>query len=311
MSGTVDAVEDNRRAEVAGLFFDHPQSVVTADEDVRADLRADAVAGAEILVDPDHQSGCHETEDMRDDPTVLPSTLDDADVVTVLQLTDTHLSAIAGLPASLRWLLAELATEPPDLIALTGDIVYEDPDDVDDRRFARAVFADLPSPLVAIPGNHDIGFYGDDDQRPERLAAFVATWGSDRFAVDAAGWRLVGANAYLLGDPEHDGWLRGAVDVTRPVALFIHQPVVDETADGWQMPPTAAVAFDAAVDGADVRLVASGHRHRYADRGRDVWAPSTTIPGEDCDEWSDPSLGAVEFTFRRGGTFAHRLIPSP
>jgi alkaline phosphatase D len=248
---------------------------------------------------------------MRDDPTVLPSDLDGADVVTVVQLTDTHLSAVAGLPPSLRWLLAGLATEPPDLIALTGDIVYEDPDDADDRGFASAVFADLPSPLVAIPGNHDIGFYGEDDKRPARLAAFVETWGSDRFAVDAAGWRLVGATAYLLGEAEHDDWLRANVAVSRPVAVFIHQPVRDETADGWEMPPAKAAAFGAAVDGADVRLVASGHRHRYADRGRDVWAPSTTIPGEGSDEWSDPRLGAVEFTFHRGGTVGHRLIPCP
>lgn len=243
---------------------------------------------------------------------MLLSDLDAADVVTVLQLTDTHLSAAAGLPASLRWLLAEVVAEPPDLIALTGDIVYEDPDDDDDRSFARAVFADLPMPLLTIPGNHDIGFYGDDDARPDRLAAFVETWGNDRFTVDAAGWRLVGVNAYLLGDPDHDGWLTDAVTVDRPVAVFIHQPVRDETADGWEMPPPAAAAFGASVEyGADVRLVASGHRHRYADRSRDVWAPSTTIPGGHRDEWSDPRLGAVEFTFRRGGTVAHRLIPCP
>jgi alkaline phosphatase D len=301
----------DRRAEVAGLLLHHPQPIVTADENVRADLRADAVTGAEILVDPDHQSGCHEVEDMRDDPGVLPPDLDRADVVTVLQLSDTHLSAPAGLPASLRWLLSAVAAQPPDLIALTGDIVYEDPDDIDDRSFARAVFADLPCPLVTIPGNHDVGFYGDDDLRPKRLAAFLDTWGRDRFAVDAAGWRLVGANAYLLGDPEHDDWLRGAVGVGRPVAVFIHQPVVDETADGWEMPPTATAAFGVAVDGADVRLVASGHRHRYADRGRDVWVPSTTIPGEQRDGWSDPRLGAVEFTFRRDGTLAHRLLHPP
>ena len=240
-----------------------------------------------------------------------PPGLDGADAVTVLQLTDTHLSAVAGLPASVRWLLGQVAADPPDLVALTGDIVFEDPDDVDDREFAQAVFADLPSPLLTIPGNHDIGFYGEDEQRPGRLAAFVEAWGSDRFSVDAAGWRLVGANAYLLGEPEHDGWLREAVAVDRPVGVFIHQPVVDDRRDGWEMPPVVTAAFDKAIDGADVRLVASGHRHRYADRGRHVWAPSTTIPGEERDEWSDPSLGAVEFTFRGDGTFAHRLLRVP
>jgi alkaline phosphatase D len=240
-----------------------------------------------------------------------PDQLADADTTTVLQLADTHLSALTGLPASMRWLLSELAADPPDLVALTGDIVYADPDDADDRSFACAVFSDLPSPLLTIPGNHDIGFYGEDEQRPDRIAAFVEAWGSDRFAVDAAGWRIVGANAYLLGDPDHDTWLHDAVAVDRPVAVFIHQPVVDETDDGWEMPPAAAAAFERAVDGADVHLVASGHRHRYADRGRHVWAPSTTIPGEDRDEWSDPGLGAVEFTFGADGTFEHRLIRVP
>jgi alkaline phosphatase D len=229
----------------------------------------------------------------------------------VLQVTDTHLSAAAGLPKSVRWLLEQIGADPPDLVALTGDIVFENPDDADDRVFARAVFDDLPCPLVVLPGNHDIGFYGDDGERPARLAAFVAAWGTDRFALDAAGWRLVGADAYLLGDPLHDDWLRAAVRVDRPVVVFIHQPVDDPDRDGWEMPPQAIAAFTAAVDGADVRLVASGHRHRYADRGRYVWAPSTTIPAEDRDDGSDPRLGAVEHTFRRDGTCSHRLIHTP
>ena len=103
---------------------------------------------------------------MRDDRTVVFPDLDSAPSVTMLQLTDTHLSALQGVPASLRWLLGEIAADPPDLVALTGDIVFEDPDDVDDRRFAWSVFAGLPRPLLTIPGNHDVGFYGDDDARP-------------------------------------------------------------------------------------------------------------------------------------------------
>ena len=248
---------------------------------------------------------------MRDDRSVLPTPLEGADSVTVLQLTDTHLSAEAGLPSSLRWLLGQIVDEPPDLIALTGDIVYVDPDDDEDRKFARTVFTDLPSPLVTIPGNHDIGFYDEEQHRAHRIATFVDTWGSDRFALDTAGWRLVGANAYLLGDPDHDRWLRDAVAVDRPVAVFIHQPVRDESADGWEMPPAATAAFTAAVDGADVRLVASGHRHCYADRGVDIWVPSTTLPGEPRDDGADLRPGAVEFTFHASGHVHPSCDPRP
>jgi alkaline phosphatase D len=250
---------------------------------------------------------------MREDRHVLPQTLDlgEADALTVLQLTDTHLSAVDGMPKSVRWLLGEIAADPPDLVALTGDIVYEDPDDADDRTFARAVFADLPCPLVAIPGNHDVGFYGEDGERDGRLGAFTETWGGDRFVVDGSGWRLVGANAYLLGDADHDDWLRTSITTDRAVAVFIHQPIDDYNVDGWEMPVAEREAFGAVVSDVPVRLVASGHRHRYNDRGRAVWAPSTTIPGLDGDPHGDPRLGAVEYTFRRDGTFTHRLIHTP
>ena len=218
---------------------------------------------------------------MRDDRTVLPARPRRRRFGHVLQLTDTHLSAVAGLPASLRWLLGQIADDPPDLVALTGDIVYEDPDDDDDRASPTPCSPTCRARVVAIPGNHDIGFYGEEQHRPAGSPTFVDTWGSDRFALDAAGWRLVGANAYLLGDPDHDRWLRDAVAVERPVAVFIHQPVATRAARRLGDATAAArTRSTAAVDGADVRLIASGHRHCYADRGRDVWAPSTTILGE-------------------------------
>jgi hypothetical protein len=93
--------------------------------------------------------------------------------------------------------------------------------------------------------------------------------------------------------------------------VFVHQPVDDPNRDGWEMPAAAVDAFGRAIDGADVRVIATGHRHRYAVRGRHVWAPSTTIRGAEPNAWSDPRLGAVEHTFRRDGSYAHRLIHAP
>ncbi len=112
-----------------------------------------------------------------------------------------------------------------------------------------------------IPGNHDIGFFGEEADLPRRLDAFRATWGDDRFVRDLAGWRLVGADAYLLGTADHDDWLREAVTTTAPVLVFVHQPIRGDPADGWEMPDGARAAFARATAGADVRVVASGHRH--------------------------------------------------
>ena len=235
--------------------------------------------------------------------------LGEVDSARVIQFSDTHISHREGVPPSLTALLDRLDERPPDLLVVTGDIVREDPDDADDREFAHAVLTGSPAPVLAIPGNHDIGFYGEDDDRPRRIAAFCERWGSDRFVADVAGWRLVGANAYLLGDADHDAWLHDAVTTGSPTVVFIHQPQTGgEPVDGWETPGWARSAFDDAIDGGDVRLIASGHRHRSIHRDRTVWAPSTTILGDTFLDGTDPSLGAVEYTFRRGGAVDVAII---
>lgn len=227
----------------------------------------------------------------------------------VVQLTDTHFSARLGIPpewsATRDWLLAD----PPDLVVHTGDIVLEDPDDDSDRSFARELLSQVPAPLVAVPGNHDVGFYGDDADRPRRLEAFRTAWGSDRFVDHLPGWRLVGVDCYLLGDAEHDAWLAEAVETDQPVAVFIHQPLVGEPSDGWEMPRQAAAAFARATAQADIRVVASGHQHRSAHLGLAVWAPSLTVRGDELPGHpSDPRCGLVEHRLEVDGRHHHRVV---
>ena len=131
----------------------------------------------------------------------------DVEQARVVQLTDTHFSAVAGVPEqwppTLRW----LRDDPPDLVVHTGDIVFEDPDDEADRAFARPAARRRPAPRCsASRATTTSAMYGDDGPvvRDARVEAFRATWGDDRFAVDLAGWRLVGADTYLLGHPDHD-----------------------------------------------------------------------------------------------------------
>jgi alkaline phosphatase D len=198
----------------------------------------------------------------------------------LVQVSDTHLSARAGAPAHWPTVLAWLNNDPPDLVVHSGDIVVDDPDDPADRAFARRLLDDVPGPLVVIPGNHDVGFYDEEAQLAERLTTFVATWGADRFSCDLGGWRLVGVNAYLLGiDDDHDAWFADAAHVDQPVLVFVHQPIRGDGDDEWVMADRARAAFDAAIAGADVRVIASGHRHRAHRAGRAVWAPSLTLTG--------------------------------
>ena len=221
----------------------------------------------------------------------------------IVQLSDPHLSAASGVPAVWPAVLEWLTADPPDLVVLTGDLALEDPDDPADRAFAHDLLTTIPAPTVAIPGNHDIGFYGEEDRLPARVAAFVATWGADRFQRDLAGWRVVGIDAYRLGEDEHDAWFGLAVTTTSPVLVFVHQPVAGDGDDEWVMAPSARAAFARAIADADVRVVASGHRHRHHRDGRAVWAPSLTLVGPDVDLPGDPRPGCLEHRLGPGGGY--------
>ncbi len=229
-------------------------------------------------------------------------------VVRVVQISDTHLSATAGAPPEWAALVRWLTDDPPAVVVHSGDIVLEDPDDDADRAFAAELMAALPCPWVVIPGNHDVGFYGEEDDLPRRLRAFSATWGADRFVREVDGWRLVGVDAYLLGTTEHDAWLTASVHVDRPVAVFVHQPVGGDPTDGWEMPAVRRAAFTAAVAGADVRVVASGHRHAFTVSGRVVWAPSLTLDNPEPAPGTDPRRGLVEHVLGPDGRHHWRVV---
>jgi len=231
----------------------------------------------------------------------------EVEAARIVQVTDTHFSASAGVPAQWPPTLQWLREDPPDLVVHSGDIVFEDPDDDADRDFARELLSAVRAPLHCIPGNHDVGAYDDDGPRRQRVATFREAWGDDRFAVDLAGWRIIGVDAYLLGDADHDGWLHTVTRTPVPVLAFVHQPLEGDPRDGWEMPPAARRAFDLAIDGSDLRVVASGHRHVAGRLGRAVWAPSLTLDGAP-ELGFDPRCGAVEHLIGADGRYESRVV---
>jgi hypothetical protein len=98
-----------------------------------------------------------------------------------------------------------------------GDLAIDGPDSDGEIAFAATALGNLRTRVMALPGNHDVG-----DEQPgqdpdqiigaDRLARWDNSFATDRCALDAGGWRLVGVNAQLFGSGlmrEHaqDQWL--------------------------------------------------------------------------------------------------------
>jgi 3',5'-cyclic AMP phosphodiesterase CpdA len=248
--------------------------------------------------------------------------------VRVTQISDTHLSAkrswsVPNYEAVLRHLNAEL----PDFVVNTGDIILDDPDDLDDAAFALALHQRITVPWFALPGNHDVGDNGISpwqDQPPTeaRLQRFVDIWGADRFSVDADGWRLVGCNNLLVGtglpaEAEQEEWLRDQLAGAERVALFLHKPICLTAPDaddgpGGPLELPERLRFWSLLQGTSVRLIASGHLHRYK-AGElpggiaTVWAPTAAFLGRDWHDGAVRDAGIIEYVLD-GDRVSHRLV---
>jgi alkaline phosphatase D len=217
---------------------------------------------------------------------------------TILQVSDAHLSPRSALfrdnLARIRVLAEELA---PDLVVATGDLSLDGADQEDDLAFAAELHAAFPAPLLALPGNHDIGSHARTmPHQPvdaARLDRFRAHLGAGRGMIDLPGWRIIGLNSEVMGtgvtEEQHQAdalpaMLRDIGD--RRIALFLHKPVFvtapdDPAFDYWSVPPEARASLSPILDHPGLRLVGSGHlhlHHRFV-RGRAAfaWAPALSF----------------------------------
>lgn len=218
----------------------------------------------------------------------------------IVQLSDTHLSALGGVTTANFEQLVTFVNEQlrPDLIVNTGDAILLTPDSDEDRAVAKVLHDRFDAPVRVLPGNHDVGEPGSTpwmglSVTSERVAHFRQVFGPDRFVEQLGQWTVVGINSEVLGsglpeEVEQWAWLAevGQANAGRPVALFLHKPL------WWDGPavPDHALAVDEAhrdrivslLAGSPLKVVGSGHLHRYdavwrTDDLLTVWAPSTAF----------------------------------
>lgn len=216
----------------------------------------------------------------------------------LVQITDTHISHLGGSPSSnAERFVAFINAMEPDIVVHTGDVTILDPDEDRDRVVAKEILAGISAPLRVLPGNHDVGEPGDDPfgDRPvtsDRIAAFRAHFGIDRFVEVVDGWAVVGFNSELFdsGLPEEEeqwAWLESLPKQVgpRPVLVFTHKPVWAYAPEYQNthltVGPDSLPRLEAVLAQLDVRAFGSGHLHHYALTERDgaavVSAPSTAF----------------------------------
>ena len=244
----------------------------------------------------------------------------------IIQFSDTHISHLGGVGHGNAERLVDYLNEvaAADLAINTGDVVILDPDAADDRDAARRIHERIHAQLRVLPGNHDVGECAAEPWRgigvsSQRVQDFRSAWGSDRFVLfgdaahDAQEWAFVGINSELCssGLPEEDEqwtWLQevAAEAAGRSVMLFLHKPLVidDGTRENVTLTAAARERILGTFRGADLRVAANGHVHRYrcttADDVMAVWAPSVAFstPAEPQLKFGPGTAGIVEYSIR-------------
>lgn len=256
----------------------------------------------------------------------------------VTQISDTHLSATR--PYALHnWgvLMSHLDVSRPDLVVDTGDLVIDDPDDIDDARFALDQHRRLEMPWRVVPGNHDVGEPGwsPGDERSvsaARLARWRRSWGPDHWSLELGPWRVVGLNGMVLGsglsdEDAQDRWLGEQLAAAEAdhqhVAVFLHKPlflhrVHDPVVRRETVLPSARDRLLARLVGSPVRLVGSGHLHQrrsvvWSDIAF-VWCPSSGYVREAGSTSAFDGVrevGCAEYELHRDGTVSWAFTRVP
>jgi 3',5'-cyclic AMP phosphodiesterase CpdA len=211
-------------------------------------------------------------------------------------IADSHLSERAPECVS-NWEVAAavVARLGAELTIHLGDISLDGQTHPEELAFAADAVRRWPTPMLCVPGNHDMGDgSGELPLDRECLARCRQAFGPDRWAVRADRWELIGLNAQLLGTgtPEEDEqwqWLAAHLEQSIEAQhrmLLLHRPLVrpNEGERDRRGRYVAEAACHRLLNGPSsdgLRFVLSGHTHQHLDRQeanvRHVWMPSTAF----------------------------------
>jgi 3',5'-cyclic AMP phosphodiesterase CpdA len=215
----------------------------------------------------------------------------------ILVFSDLHLTR-PFITGQKNWevCLSVVADKKPDLVVITGDRMFDDPDSLQDHEYAHEQISRIPAPYLVLPGNHDVGDGRWDDPSgagctEARSDQFLKRHGLDRWSTDLGQWRLIGINSSLFdsgleAENQQREWLEREITASsgRPLLLFKHKPIcllsVDESdATNDVMRPSSRRDLLSLLGRGDFRAVVTGHLHcpRSFEAGglRMLWAPST------------------------------------
>ena len=217
----------------------------------------------------------------------------------IVILSDIHLSPTHGFFWE-NWCVARDFADAAkaDAVIVNGDLAINGPDSDAEIAFAATALGNLRTPVMALPGNHDVGDEppGQDPNQIvnlSRLARWGSTFGTDRWALEMEDWTLIGVNAQLFGSGlahEHvqDDWLEEQLRAAkgRQIALFLHKPIfLDDPNDNVPshrcIVPWARTRLLQKLQKHHVRLIISGHLHQHRDRMLDgirhLWVPAVAF----------------------------------
>lgn len=251
----------------------------------------------------------------------------------IIQISDTHFSRnTPHFAVNLRPLQEWMRAQHADLVIHTGDATVNGADSDDDMRDVARMMQSLGAPVLAVPGNHDVGEAGNPYQpvNDERLQRWRQYFGPDWWSRDVEGWRLIGIDSMLFGSGHPDEmrqmqWLEELTADAGPrrVAWFTHRPMfIEHPGEGdrgyWSVKGRSRSALLGLIGAHHVALVATGHLHKWRDVTIDgcryIWGPSAgflvgpkeqpvELPGE---KW----LGAAVYELR-GTDISVRHAPIP